>query len=137
MAAFKVVCVNICCNRLSGLFDIVPFRQISFVIFEGTEPSLDHDIVGPAAFAIHALTDVVFLKKIFVFMAGKLATLIRVKNYRLCYFKGFFAGVNAGSCIKRVVQFPSDDASAVPIDDSGQIQESSLDWNIRVSIDQA
>jgi hypothetical protein len=64
-------------------------------------------------------------------MAGKLAALIRVKDYRPCYFKGLFASINAGSCIKRVVQLPSDDASAVPIDDSGQIQESSLDWNIR------
>ena len=58
--------------------DIVPFRQVSLVIFEGAEPTLDQDVVRPAAFAVHALPDAVLLQEVLVNGTGELASLVGV-----------------------------------------------------------
>lgn len=49
MASFKVVSVDVRSNRSSGLLDVVILRQINFFIFEAAKPTLNHDVVGPAA----------------------------------------------------------------------------------------
>ena len=41
-----------------------------------SEPSFNHDIVSPAAFTIHALTDLVLFEKVHVLIACKLTALI-------------------------------------------------------------
>ena len=76
MTAFKIVDVDIIPYRLSGLPDVGILGKICFLIFETTKPSLDHDIVSPAAFTIHTLTDVIFFEKIHIFIACKLTSLI-------------------------------------------------------------
>lgn len=130
MTAFEIVLMNVCCNCLSGFFDIVPFCQIGFIIFEGTEPPLDHDVVSPAALAVHALTNTVFLEKAFVFVAGELTALIRIEDFRLGNLECLLTGINTCSSIKRIIQFPSDNASAVPINDGCQIQKATFDRDI-------
>ena len=123
MAALEVVLMNVCRNRLSGFSDVVPFRQVGFIIFESAEPPLDHDVVGPAAFAIHALADSVLTKEVPVFAAGELASLIGVEDIRFCHPERFPAGADARSGIQRIVKLPSDDAAADPVDDGCQIQK--------------
>lgn len=56
--------------------DIVIFGQICFLVLEASEPSFNHDIVSPPAFAIHALTVLVFFEEIHVLIACKLTALI-------------------------------------------------------------
>ena len=59
----KVVGVNILSNGSSGFFDVIVLCQIGFFILEATKPALNHDIVRPAAFSIHALADAIFFYK--------------------------------------------------------------------------
>ena len=83
MASFKIVSVDIAPNGSSGFLNVVILRQISFFILEAAEPTLNHDIVCPAAFAIHTLPDSIFLYKINVLLACKLASLIGMHHNRL------------------------------------------------------
>lgn len=78
MASLEVVTVDITSNCLPCFFDIIVLCQIGFFIFETAEPSLDHDIMCPVAFPIHALTDSVLFDEIDIFLAGKLTSLIAI-----------------------------------------------------------
>ena len=64
MTPLKVVSVDILPDGCSGIFDVIVLCQVGFFILEATEPALNHDVVCPAAFAIHALTNTIFLYKI-------------------------------------------------------------------------
>ena len=75
----KVVSVNILSNGSSGFFDVIILCQIAFFILEATKPALNHDIVRPAAFSIHALADAVFFYEINVLLTGKLTSLVRIQ----------------------------------------------------------
>lgn len=55
MASLKVVVVDVVVNGGSGFLDVVPLRQVDFLILEEPELALDLDIVSPTAFAVHAL----------------------------------------------------------------------------------
>ena len=77
MTTFKVVSVHIVTDCLPCFSDIVILGQICFLVLEAPEPSLNHDIVSPAAFTIYALTDLVFFEKVYVLIACKLTALIR------------------------------------------------------------
>ena len=72
MTTFKVVSVHIFTDCLPCFSDIVILGQICFLVLETPEPSFDHDIVSPAAFTIHALTDLVLFEKIHILIACKL-----------------------------------------------------------------
>ena len=93
MTTFKVVCMHIFPNSLPCFSNIVILSQICFLIFEIPEPSFDYDIVGPAAFAIHALTDLVLFEKVHVLIACELTALIRIQDNRFCYHKRLFNAV--------------------------------------------
>ena len=75
-----VIGVDISSNSNSGFLDVVIQSQISFLILEAAEPSLNHDVVSPTAFSIHTLTDTVFFYKFNVLLTCELTTLIRVQN---------------------------------------------------------
>lgn len=76
MAALKVICVNIAADGSSCFLDVVVLRQIRFFILKATKPTLNHDIVSPATFSIHALTDAVSFNKVNVLLTCKLTALI-------------------------------------------------------------
>ena len=78
MTPLKVVSVNILSDGGSGFFDVIVLCQIGFFILEAAEPTLNHDVVCPAAFAIHALPDSIFLYKINILLTCKLTSLITV-----------------------------------------------------------
>lgn len=137
MAPLKVVVADISADSLSGLPDIVPLRQIGLVVLEGAKPPLDHDVVHPAALTIYALPDVIVCKEPLVFATCELAALITVQDGGLCNLEGIPAGPDAGSGIQCIIQLPSDDTSAVPVDDSSQIQESRRIGMYVISIDHA
>ena len=121
MTSLKVVSVDILSDGSSGFFDVIVLCQISFFIFEAAEPTLNHDVICPAAFAIHALPDAVYLYKINVLLTCKLATLIRIQYLRFCYLECLFLSINDHSGIKRIIYFPANDATTVPINNSCQI----------------
>ena len=78
MASLKVVVVDVVANSGPGFLDVVPFRQVGFLILEGPESPLDPDVVSPTALAIHALAYMVLLEEFFVLLAGELASLIGI-----------------------------------------------------------
>ena len=93
MTTFKVVNVYIFTDCLPCFSDIVILGQICFLVLETPEPSFDHDIVSPAAFTIHALTDLVFFEKIHVFIACKLTALIQFRITGFATINAFFNAV--------------------------------------------
>ena len=121
MTPLKIVSVDIPSDGGSGFFDVIVLCQIGFFILEAAEPTLNHDVVCPAAFAIHTLPDSIFLYKINVLLACKLASLIGIQYLRFCHLECFFLSVNDHSCIKRIIHFPANDAPAVPINNGCQI----------------
>ena len=114
MATLKIIAVDITSNCSSGFFDIIVLCQIGFFIFETAEPSLNHDIIRPTAFLIHALTDSVLFHKIYIALAGKLTFLIGIQNLEFCDFERFFKGRNDHSGIQGVIHFPAYNTAAVP-----------------------
>ena len=78
MAACVVVSPDVLADCLACLLDVVVLCQVGLLVLEGAEPALNHDVVGPAALAIHALSDVVNFQEFLVFTTGELAALIRV-----------------------------------------------------------
>ena len=61
MTALKVVSMDILPDGTPCLTDVVILRQISFFILEAAEPALNHDVICPPAFPVHALADPIFL----------------------------------------------------------------------------
>ena len=93
MTTFKVVSVHIFTDCLPCFSDIVILGQICFFVLEAPEPSFNHDIVSPAAFTIHALTDLVLFEKIHILIACKLTALIRIQDNRFATINAFFSAV--------------------------------------------
>ena len=110
--------------------NVIVLRQISFFILEAAEPSLNHDVICPPAFPVHALTDPIFLYKVNALLTCELASLIRIQDLRFRYFKGFFQGGDHHPCIKSIIDFPADNTAAVPVNHGRQIQESAPDGDI-------
>ena len=76
MTAFKIIGMYIFPDCLPRLTDIGILGKICFLIFETAEPAFNHDIISPAAFAIHTLANTVLFEKVHVFVTCKLASLI-------------------------------------------------------------
>ena len=78
MTPLKVICVNISPYSGSGFLDIAVLREISFFILETAEPAFNHDVIGPAAFAVHALPNSIFLYEVNILPTRKLTALIGI-----------------------------------------------------------
>ena len=100
MASLKVVVVDVVANSGPGFLDVVPFRQVGFLILEGPEPPLDPDVVSPTALAIHALAYMVLLEEFFVLLAGKLADLLCVSCLLFAFLGEFFFQVFLPGVVK-------------------------------------
>ena len=124
MAALEVIFFHITPNGLTGFPDVIVLGEVSLLVLEGTKPPFNHDIVSPAALAIHALTYVIFPEKRLVFVAGKLASLVRIQNFRPGDPESFSNGLDDHAGIKGVVCLPANNAAAVPVYDGCQIEES-------------
>lgn len=121
MTPLKVVSMNILSDGSSDFLDIIILCQIGFLILEASKPALNHDIVRPADFSIHALADAVFFYEINVLLTGKLTSLVRIQYLWFGYLKCFFQSIDDHSGIKRIINFPADNTAAVPVDNSCQI----------------
>ena len=98
---------------------------VDFLGLEAAEPTFDHHVVSPTAFAVHALADLQGFQQFFVPAAGELCSLITVDNSGdaiLC--GGFFYRMDDMNRVKRVRKIPADDFAAIPIDDRSQIHVS-------------
>ena len=130
MTALKVVSMDILPDGTPCLTDVVILRQISFFILEAAEPALNHDVICPPAFPVHALADPIFLYEVNVLLTCELTSLVRIQDLRFRYFEGLFQGVDHHPCIKSIIYFPTDNTAAVPVDHGCQIQEPSPNGNI-------
>lgn len=116
-------------HKLS-LADVGILGKVCFLVFETAKPSLNHNIVGPATFAIHALTNVVLFEKIHVFVACKLTSLIRVQDNGVRHLKCLFQCVYDHSGIQGIINIPAYNTAAIPVNYGCQIQESTFDGNV-------
>ena len=130
MTALKVVSMDILPDGTPCLTDVVILRQISFFILEAAEPALNHDVICPPAFPVHALADPIFLYEVNVLLTCELTSLVRIQDLRFRYFEGLFQGVDHHPCIKSIIYFLSDDTATVPVDYGSQIQKSVFDRDI-------
>lgn len=126
MASLKVVVMDVASNGGSGFLDVMPLRQVGFLILVGSKPALNLDIVSPTALTIHALAYMVLLEERFVFLVCELTALIRVQNLWPGHAERLLSGLYAGSGVQCIIQLPPDDTTVVPVNDSCQIQESVL-----------
>ena len=78
MRPTRVVVVNVAADRRAQLFRAAIFVDVNQLRLEAAEPALDHDVVCPAGFAVHALADAQALEQPFVFFTGKLTALVRI-----------------------------------------------------------
>ena len=118
MTALEVVGMDVLPDRSSSLLDVVPFCQAGFLILERAEPPLDLDVVSPAALAVHTLTYLVSLQKIFVALAGEPAALIRIRDLRFCRQESFLTCFDTRGGVQYIIQIPANDAAAIPVNDS-------------------
>ena len=65
--------------QVSGRMELIDIDQLRL---QRAKPALNHDIVGPAGFAVHALANVQVTKQALVFVTGKLTALIRIEDSR-------------------------------------------------------
>ena len=120
MTSFKVVSVDIASDVRSSLLDVVILRQISFLILKAAKPTLNHDVISPATFPVHTLTDTIFSNEINVLLACKLTTLIWIQNLRFCYLKCLFKSMDnhssiQGMAIKGMVGMEDCCCSQIPV----------------------
>ena len=118
MTALEVVGMDVLPDRSSGLLDVVSFCQVGFLILERAKPPLDLDVVSPAALAVHTLTYLVSLQKIFVALAGEPAALIRIRDLRFCRQESFLTCFDTRGGVQCIIQIPANDAAAIPVNDS-------------------
>ena len=118
MASLKVAVVDVASNGGSGFLDVMPFRQVGFLILERPKPALDLDIVTPTALTIHALVHMVLLKELIIFRACELTALIRVQNLWPGHAGCLFADLYVGFGVQCIIQLPPDDTTAVLGNDS-------------------
>lgn len=130
VTTFKIVGMNIFPNRFPCFTDIGILGQICFLVLETAKPPFNHNVIRPTAFSIHALTNLVLLEEIHIFIARKLTSLIRIQDNWFCCFKRFFQCIDNHSGIQGIINFPTYNAAAVPVDYSCQVQESTFDGDI-------
>ena len=63
MTTFKVVSMHIFFDCFSCFTDITILSKIGFLIFKTPKSAFNHDIICPATFTIHTLTDTVLFEK--------------------------------------------------------------------------
>lgn len=80
MGTQTVVVINVASDRLPQFPGGAEFIDVNQLRFQAAEPALDHNIVCPAGFTVHALADMQSFQKLFILVACKLASLIRVEN---------------------------------------------------------
>lgn len=105
--------------------DRVVGLEIHLLILDGSPEAFDKDVVPPAAFAIHADLDAMFLEGAGEFDAGELAALVGVEDFRLAVTQdGLLQGFDAEVGGQRIREEPpGKNPSAVPINDSHQIHK--------------
>ncbi len=137
MPTFKIIVLNVASDISPCFLETGPTGKISFFVLEAPEPTFNHNVIGPTALTNHALSDTVARKKCFLFRASELTSLIRIKDIGLDNLECFFAGLNTSFRVESIIQLPSDDQAAIPVNNGCQIQNTVLNRDIGVSIDQA
>ena len=103
MRAYIIVFPDEIRNILPELFGTVVLVEVNLLCLERAEPPLDHDVVRPTGFPVHALADVLTFKICFIFFTGKLAALVAVQDGRRtvrCY--RIFHGSKGRNGIQRI-----------------------------------
>lgn len=131
MRSYTVVIIYILVNQLADLSRSLVFVGIKLFCLETAKLSFNHDVVGPAAPAIHALTDIQAAKPLFIVGTGKLTTLIEIEDgWNDTLFDRFFYGMNDIFCFQTVGKVMADQPSAIPVNDCSQIHRGMQHWNV-------
>src|ERR1019366_10652768 len=111
-----VVELQVSADGRSGLADRGVSVEVNLLVFDGLPDALDEDVVAPAAFAVHADADSVFLEPPGEGLAGELRALVGVEDLR--FFipgKGFFQRLDAEGSVQGDRQLPGQNPAAEPV----------------------
>lgn len=126
-----VVVVDILPDCYSQAFGCGKLVDIDQFRLQTAEPPLNHDVVRPTGFPVHALANVGFFQQILVRFACELTALIRVQNRRCAV--GFHSTLYCSDdrlCVQRVRQIPAHNLPTVPVDDGGEVHVSPVHFDI-------
>src|SRR5271169_793033 len=108
MRTFFVVPPDPIANAVSCLTACLKCIEIDAIILQGSPQSFNHDIVYPAASAVHGDLHVSVRECLGKRNTCKLAALISVEYCRLAVFgKGLLEGCDAEVCIKSIAEPPA------------------------------
>ena len=124
MRTAAIVEVEIAAQRLLDVGNGVVAVQVNLFILDRFPEALHEDVVPPAALAIHADLDAVFLKQAGEGRTGKLAALVGVHDFRSAVFHDrFFQGIDTGIGRQAVRQAPSQHPTSCPVEHRAQIDK--------------
>ena len=110
MRTFCIVAVNIVSNSLTQFTWSLKFIDVNQLTFQAAKPSLNHNVVCPACFSVHALLYLIFFQPALIIFAGKLTALVRINDFRLAVLSDSFLHCFQNRCsIQRIRQFIAHD----------------------------
>lgn len=80
MRTDAVVLFDVPADQAAQLSRRVVFVRIQLLHLQAAEPSLNHDVVRPAALAVHALANMQAAEELLVLVAGELASLVGMNS---------------------------------------------------------
>jgi len=119
-------------NAVSCFAACFKCMEIHAFVLQGPPQPFDHDVVHPAALAVHGDPDVCVFEHLGELEARELTALVRVENSgRAVRSEGFFERFAAEIGIQGVAEPPAQDFSAVPVHDRDQVQKAFPHRNVR------
>src|SRR5271170_1063617 len=124
MRALSIVEVEIAAQRRASFRDRVVGFELYLLVFYGFPEPLDENIVAPGAPAVHADGDPVREQDAGERLAGELAALVGIENFRFAMFAdGLLQRLDAKAGLHRDRHTMGEHTPGEPIDDRDQIDE--------------
>lgn len=104
--------------------------QIYLFVFEAAPEALDNDVVHAAALAVHAHPNISLEQHPREALAGELASLVAVEDFRLALGQSLPQSRQAELHLQADGKAPGQDEAAVPVHDGHQVQEATAHGNV-------
>ena len=131
MRSLQVVFIDIFRNAASQPFGRFVFCYVQIIAFQAPKPTFNYHVIHPACLAVHTLPDALITEIFRIIIAGELATLVRIDDFRLAVHRdSSFCRHQDRRGIKTVGQFKTHDIAAVPVDYRRQIHVTSAHFDV-------
>src|SRR3972149_2981068 len=100
--------------------------QTNFLVFDGAPQSFCKNIVHGAPTSIHADFDFFALQAFQIFLAGEVAALVAVPDFRFGLKQGVVYGSQHEIHLQGLAERPANNIARIPVQNGGEIQPSML-----------